>query len=208
MAFPKVLTALAVLLAACPSGGQYLRSGYRPPASVAVLPFDNLTTDLDAPAVVRYWFDRRLGELKGYRTAPLTDVDAALAGLGVTDGGQLRSVPAAELCAALGAEALVAGEILEFGAKTTGFLNVRQVAARFTMTGCRGGERLWSAEGTGASSTAAVSPKGALTAGLKALGDRLAEAALASPLRTETLDMVWNALEFLPRADEAPGVVK
>jgi hypothetical protein len=200
VAFPKVLTALAVLLAGCPSGGQYLRSGYRPPATLAVLPFDNLTTDLDAPVTVRYWFDRRLGELKGYRTAPLADVDAALQGLGVTDGGQLRSLPTAKVCEALGTEALVAGDVLEFGATTTGFLNVRQVVGRFTMTDCRTGEKLWGAEGRGASSTTAASPAAALKAGLKALGDRFAEKALNSPLKVETLDMVWNAVEYLPAA--------
>lgn len=208
MAFPKALTALAVLLAGCPSGGQYLRSGYRPPATLAVLPFDNLTTDLDGPAVARLWFAQRLEELKGYRTLPFDGVDAALDALGVTDGGQLRAVPTAKVCEAVGAEALVTGELLEFGVKTTGFLNVRHVSARFVMTDCRSGEVLWRSEGTGSSSTTAVTPSGALRSGLKSLSTRWAEKAVGSPLREQTLDMVWNAIEFLPRADAAPAMVK
>ncbi|TBR21083.1 hypothetical protein EPO15_11165 [bacterium] len=201
MAFPKVLTLAAVLLAGCPSGGgQYLRRGYRPPASLAVLPFDNRTTDLDGPVVARVWFDQRLGERKGYRTLPLEGVDSALRRLGITDGGQLRSRTAAELCAALGTEALVHGDLLEFGQTTTGFLNVRRVKAAFEMKACPSGETLWRAEGTGAESETAVSAAGALRAGLKALGTQLAEKALGSPLRTQTLDMVWNAIEFLPPA--------
>lgn len=201
MASPKALTALALLLLGCPSGGgQYLRTGYRPPASLAVLPFDNHTTDLDGPVVARFWLDQRLTELKGYKTLPLDEVDAALNRLGVTDGGQLRALPPGRACSALGTEAVVTGDLLEFGTKTTGFLNVRQVSARFEMTDCRTGERLWSAEGHGASSTAATSASGAMRAGLKSLASRFAEKAMGNPLREQTLDMVWNAVEFLPPA--------
>lgn len=208
MAYPKTLTALAVLLAGCPAGGQYLRPGYRPPATLAVLPFDNHTTDLDGPAIARLWFAQRLTELKGYRTLPFDGVDASLEGLGVTDGGQLRAVAPGKLCEAVGAEALVTGELLEFGVKTTGFLNVRQVAARFVMTECRTGEVLWRSEGTGSSSETSVTPSGALRSGLKSLSVRWAEKAVGSPLRQQTLDMVWNAIEFLPRANQPRALVK
>ena len=201
MALPKVLTLLALLLAGCPSGGgQFLRKGYRPPARLAVLPFDNQTTDIDAPIVTRVWFTQRMQALKGYDTLPLGDIDASLRGLGVTDGGQLRALPFKKVCDALGSEALVYGDVLEFGTKTTGFLNVRQVVARFEMLDCRTGEALWRAEGTGAKSTTALSASGALKAGLASLGTKFAEKAMGSPLREETLDMVWNAIEFLPAA--------
>lgn len=201
MAFPKVLTVLAALLAGCPAGGgPYIRRDYRPPASLAVLPFDNQTTDLDGPVVARVWFDRRLSELKGYPTQPLESIDAALQGLGITDGGQLRSRSLAELCQALKADALVYGDVLEFGTKTTGFLNVRQVHVAFVMKDCLTGTDLWRAEGIGAASDATLSPPAALRAGLKSLGSQLAEKALGSPLREQTLDMVWNAIEFLPPA--------
>lgn len=201
MAPPKALTALALLLVGCPSGGgHYLRKDYRPPATLAVLPLDNLTTDVDGPVVARFWLDQRLTELKGYKTLPLDEVDAALKRLGVTDGGQLRALAPGQACSALGTEAVVTGDLLEFGTKTTGFLNVKQVSARFEMTDCRTGERLWRAEGHGASSTAATSASGAMRAGLKSLASRFAEKAMGNPLREQTLDMVWNAVEFLPSA--------
>lgn len=202
MAHPQGrLIPLVALLAGCPAGGgQYLRAGYAPPASVAVLPLDNLTVDLDAPGVVRALFAERLAATKGYRVAPLEGTDAALAALGVTDGGQLRSLDWKAVCRAAGADAAVGGEVREFGVKTTGFLNVRQVVAFFEMKDCRDGSVLWSAEGTGASSTTALSAKDALKAGLGSLAGKLAEKAARSPLREQTLDMVWNAIQFLPEA--------
>ena len=186
--------------AGCAAGPrQYLKTGFTPPERVAVLPLNNHTTDLDGPQVARYWFDRRLSEKKNYRTLPLEEVDARLKELGITDGGQLESVTPRELGAALSAPAVIYGELLDFNYQTTGFLNVRKARARFKMVDCATGETLWENEGLGVNSSGALSASGALQAGLEQLGKQLAEKAFRSPLKTETMDMVWNAIQYLPR---------
>lgn len=190
-----------LLLAGCAAQGEYLKSGYVPPARVAVLPLNNITNDLDGPEIVRYWFGQRLSDKKGYTIVPPEEVARVLKDdFGVTDGGQLAAVTPKELGAKLGADALIYGELLEFTYQTTGFLNTRKVRAKFRMVSAADGQLLWEAEGVGANSTATLSSSQAFKAGLSALGGQLAEKAAGNPLRYETWDMVWNAIEFLPHA--------
>lgn len=193
------LALAALALAACAYGPRpYLKPGYSPPPSLAVLPLRNETLSLDGPDVVRYWLDQRLAEKKGYPTLPLERVDEALRSLGVTDGGQLGSVEPRDLGAALGVRALVYGDLLDFDYRTTGLLNVRKVRVRVRMVDAATGERLWEAEGTGAESSGGLGGGAALKAALTHVGTQWAEKAAQSPLRTETWDAVWNAIESLP----------
>lgn len=196
------LAAAGLLLAgvACAPGGKYMiRSGYTPPPLAAVLMFDNASNDLDAGDIVRYWFDQGLVNKKGYRTIPLADVDAVLERHGIKDGGQLPSLTPQVLGKELNVPALIYGEVLDFDYQTTGFVNVRKVRARFWMVDAATGERLWEVEGTGANSTAALSTEGALRAGVHALGSQLVDKATSCPLQPEVWDMVWDAIQFLPR---------
>ena len=203
MALPRqlsrLLPAIFVVLAACAAGPQqFIKSGYHPPSLVAVLPMDNHTNDLSGPDVVRYWFDQRLAEKKGYRTMPISAIDDRLKGLGILDGGQLPAVSCQKLGETLGVDALIYGDLLDFTYTTTGFLNIRKVRAHYRMIDARTGELLWESEGLGANSSGGLSGAAALQAGAKALGEQVAEKTLNSPLRTETWDMIWNAIEYLP----------
>ena len=203
MAFQKVAALVPLLLLAGCAAGQreYLKAGFLPPARVAVLPLNNLTTDLDGPEIVRYWFGQRLSDKKGYVIVPPAEVARVLKDdFGITDGGQLAAAAPAALGKKLGADALIYGELLDFGYQTAGFVNTRKVRARFRMVNAADGLLLWEAEGVGANSAAALSSSQAFKAGLSALGAQLAEKAAGNPLRYETWDMVWNAMEFLPPA--------
>ncbi|MFC1522892.1 GNA1162 family protein, partial [Elusimicrobiota bacterium] len=137
---------------------------------LAVLPLNNHTTDLDGPIAVRYWFDDRITSKKGYQTMSLVEIDKVLEEMGVTDGGQLGITTAQELGKKLRADAVIYGDLLDFSYKTTGFLNVRKVRARFKMVDCITGEKLWESEGLGANSKAALSGAEALKAGMSQLG--------------------------------------
>ncbi len=178
----------------------YLKSGFVPPRRVAVLPMDNHTNDLNGPDVVRYWFDQRLREKKGYQTVSLDEIDEKLKEIGINDGGQLAAVPLPKLAALFSADAVIYGDLLNFDYQTTGFLNIRKVKASFKMVESKTGDTLWQAEGLGANSEGGISSKAALQLGLKSLGIQLVEKAANSPLKTETWDMIWNAIEDLPPA--------
>jgi len=195
------LVAFAVLAPACSGTNQYLKSGYTPPRMVAVLPMDNHTNDLNGPDIVRYWFNQRLAEKKGYQTLPLELIDEQLKSMGVVDGGQLAALRSEKIGEKLEADALIYGDLLDFTYQTTGFLNIRKVRAHYRMIDAKTGELLWEGEGLGANSEGGISGAAALQAAGKALAAQLAEKSLNSPLRTETWDMIWNAIEYLPRAN-------
>ena len=196
----RLLIAVCALgSSSCLAGpGQYLKAGFTPPASVAVLPLSNYTTDLNAPDAVRFWFGYRLSEKKGYHTLPLEIVDAKLREAGISDGGQLKTLTPRQLGERLGADAVVFGDLLEFTYQTAGALPLRRVRARWRLVDCRTGEKLWEAEGVGENSGAAVSSPAAAPAGPRGLGVRIAEGAAASPLKAEIWDMIWNSIEDLP----------
>lgn len=195
----RLILGFALALAGCVIPSQTLKPGYVPPKIVAVLPMNNETTDLNGPVVVRYWFDERLQEKKGYTTVPLETVDAGLNDLGITMGSQLDATTPQKIGEKLGADAVIYGDLETFAYQTTGFINVKRVKAHFKMVDCKTGETLWEAEGNGANSTAG-GPSEALKLGLTQLGSQIAEKAADSPLRTETWDMIWNAIEYLPPA--------
>ncbi|MEK6543497.1 MAG: GNA1162 family protein [Elusimicrobiota bacterium] len=202
MAFPKILiiAAVAASLGACVSGSkQFLKKPFVAPSSIAVLPMNNHTNDLDGPVIVRHAFDERIASKKGYRTKDLVSIDAGLKALGITDGGQLPSVTPQRLGETLGVEALVYGELLDFGYKTTGFLNIRSVRAKFRMVDAKSGELLWEKEARSAKSTAALSAGDALKKGLAHIGSQVAGKIGRNPLREQVEDMAWDAIEFLPR---------
>ena len=184
----------------CVGDKYYLKKDFSPPAGVAILPINNHTTDMDGPSVVRYWLGSKLAEKKGYDVRSFDATDGFLKELGVTDGGQLAAVSVADVCRKLGVDALIYGDLLDFAYQTTGFINARKVRARFRMHDCKTGERIWEAEGVGASSKGALSGKEALKAGLSHLGTQFFDKASGSPLKYEAMDMAWDAIQFLPRA--------
>jgi hypothetical protein len=148
---------------------------------------------------VLYCFSERVAKKNHYRTVPLAQVDAVLERHGIKDGGQLPAINPADLGKELGVPALIYGEVLNFDYQTTGFLNVRKVKARFWMVEAATGKIMWDTTGSGANSSAAVSSQGALEAGIKSLGTQMGEKTFQSPLRTEVWDMIWDAIQYLPR---------
>lgn len=89
-----------------------------PAALVAVLPPANETNDVQAP---KHFASVLAGALiaKGYH--PVSPSTAALSGLGVTDGGQLRHVEPARLAAALGTDAFLFSSVEDSGLRFSGW---------------------------------------------------------------------------------------
>ncbi len=201
MIFKKTTAVIfgCLLLAGC-SAKKNVKQTYLSLSAVAVLPFNNYTTDMDGPAMARYWFDKRIHEKKGYNTLPLADVDSKLKEMGITDGGQLGSATPQKLGETLNADALIYGDLLEFAYQTTGFLNVRKVRAKFKMVDAKTGNVLWENEGKGSTSKTSFSSSDAIKSGIKALGGKVLESITKNPLKQETLEMVGNAVKTLPRS--------
>ena len=98
---------------------------------LAVLPFRNDTTDVDAPNFVRERLIPAL-ERRLYHVIPVEETDRILRDqLGITLGGQLEMASVAKLKEALQADGLLYGTIMDFGEVTTGLVNEKKVRGKF-----------------------------------------------------------------------------
>jgi hypothetical protein len=195
------LLLLAVLsLSGCPSGARpYIKSGFRVPGRVAVLPLNNMTNSLGGALYVRDKLTEYVRNVRGWEVADEAKVDAGLRTLAITDGGQLNASTPQKISGAVGAPVLLYTDLVDFGYTTLGFINTKKCRARIRVVDGASGELLYSAEGHGAESGTAVTGQGALEAGAGALGGQLADKAVGRPLANQVQDMLDELFEWLPR---------
>ena len=114
-----------------------------PLKQIAVLPLQNDTTDVDAPAFVRNKLIESL-QNKQYNVKPIETVDPLLRDrLGVTLGGQLKLASPKKLKEVLDVDGVIMGTLMDFSETTTGVYNVRKVRGQFRMVNCHTGETFW-----------------------------------------------------------------
>ena len=136
--------AFALLMLAGCAGRGLSPNRSNPVYKVAVLPFYNVTNDVDGPEMVRALFAARLDRWH-YGSLALEEVDLKLRdGLGITLGSQLELTTASRLGELLGVDALFYGYLLDFNHITTGVLNEKKVRAGFKFVDAKSGTVLWS----------------------------------------------------------------
>jgi len=101
----------------------------RRPSKLVVLPFDNETSDLTGPELVRGMVAGRVGGA-GYESPGLAAVDSTLKEMGITDGGQLGAVSTEALGRAFDTDGLLFGSLEEFTYQNIGVLRRRLVRLR------------------------------------------------------------------------------
>lgn len=170
----------------------------RLPSSVAVLPFDNEAVSLRAPILARQLVLEALGA-RGWRTADRAEVDAALAQLGVTDGGQLRAFKPRRVGEALGVPGLLYGTVEEFTYQNVGFVRRRAVRLSLRLVEAATGDLLWEASGEEVNSQFALRKGRAGRSFLEGVLEQAAETALGVPLMLESRAAVDEALSHLMR---------
>lgn len=193
--------AFAACLAACGPRALVYRSPdllSRLPQRVAVLPFDNETVDLRGPELLRELVAERLAA-RGHTIVPAEEVDAALRGIGVTDGGQLKAFAPAEVGRAVGAEGLFYGTLEDFVHQNLGFVRRRMVRLRVKLIEAGSGERLWEAVGRDEYSRVVLKPKKAGRAFVEGVAEEAAEGALGRPLLPESRRAVSKLFRPYPR---------
>ena len=139
--------AFLALAAACHSAPRQQRVQGPPPLPfqhlvIAALPFDNATTDMEAPLMFRQQLEQRLGN-RGYLVKGLAETDDALRGMGITLGGQIKGVDAKEFKSKLGADAVLSGTVHDATSIITGIYNRRSLDAELTLTDTRTGSVIW-----------------------------------------------------------------
>lgn len=198
---PALLALAAAAACACSGGGGYLVSPSLRSASetrVAVLPFDNQSTDMNAADIMRKLaaegFNRR-----GYLALPAAELDEKLSALGVSEGGQLPGVKPEEIAKALGADLLCYGDVEDFTFQNLGFVVRKSVGLKVKLVSGSTGETLYEGTGSGKDVKVFINKDEAKAAFVEQLAVKLVQNILKSPLKREAEIAADKALDRLPR---------
>jgi hypothetical protein len=196
----RVALALVFAAAAC-AGPKPKADGGLPElrGNVAILPFDGMTTSLRGPELLREYAQKRLARIGSWDPVPLGAVDEALAGIGISDGGQLKSVRSEAVGEALGVDRYVVGFVEEFSDQNVGFVRRRIVELKLELVDAKTGETLWSNSGRVEKTKAATSKDRAGQSFLEGVLENAAEKAYGKPLDRESRRAVARAMESFPK---------
>lgn len=204
--------AALALLAGCAKNyfiptADFLADNYeaRRPTTVAVLPIENETTDMDAPDLVRELMTTELAE-NGYDTLSTNVITNALRDEGITDAGQLSAISTEELGQILDADALLYGRITTFRHFITGIYNERAVDVRFRLVDIHFNQRLWENEVRVANKQLSTEVKDIKEALISNVVGRIVEKTIRKPLLPESKQMVTTQLATLPWGSMRKGV--
>jgi hypothetical protein len=177
----------------------YLKKDAAAPVKIAVLPMNNMTTDLKGHEMVRDLTQRLIG-MCGFEVVPDDQVDGVLKDqFGITDGGQLPSTTAQKLGPALAADGLLYGDLEEFNYINVGFFQNRIVEARYWLVDAATGEKIWEDEQKVTDPYIVTNVEDAKKAFAVGLGVKWAESALNVELLPESAVMVNRVFETFPK---------
>ncbi|OIO04527.1 MAG: hypothetical protein AUJ52_15080 [Elusimicrobia bacterium CG1_02_63_36] len=165
---------------------------------IAVLPFNSMSTSLRGPQLLRELTQQKLSGF-GWDPVPLEAADAALRGIGISDGGQLRSIASEKVAAALGVDRYVVGMVNDFSDQNLGFVRRRIVELELSVVDGKSGETLWKNTGRFEKSKAALSRKKAELSFLEGVLENAAEKAYGKPMDQESRQAVDRAMMSFPR---------
>ncbi len=193
----SILVFFGLFLFGCVVKPKYIIDNYSPPVTVAVLPFNNFTNDLDGPVYVRKILSRRLSE-KGYIVKPINETDEILRSIGITDGGQLSAFKPEKIGADLKVDGLFYGDLLEFNYITVGFYNKKSVALNLKLLDSKTGKILWEDEKKVSKTELAFSSEEALKKFKDRMIEKTIEKTLRVPLKQEVEKLIQKILLTLP----------
>ena len=105
-----------------------------PPITLAILPVNNFTNDVQGAQIFRDALYEKITENpKGYLILSLEETDKILNEAGITDGGQLSVAMPIELCELLKVDGLLYTDIKNLDLLTMPFYHLRRVDAQFKL---------------------------------------------------------------------------
>lgn len=114
----------------------------RPPPTVAVMPFDNLTSNEEMGILVRKSFYNHFSS-KNYKDMELTGVDRALASIQKTRAGTWREVPPETLGKYLHADFVIYGKVKDYQKLFLGIYSQLALSVEVEMVECSNGKGVW-----------------------------------------------------------------
>ncbi len=130
-------------------------------AVIAILPFDNQSTNIEASDKVRSAVYTELKE-RGYALVGLDTIDDTLKQLGISEGGQLKAVSAEKLRAGIQADLFCYGNVLDFNFKSIVALSQRKVALELRFVRSITGETFFEGSEEGVTASAGTDAAGNL----------------------------------------------
>lgn len=211
MSVSKLITAafllMVIFMVGC-AGSKYLKSDptFKEPIPIAVLPFENETTDLPAGELARLFFFLGMQE-KGYEVLDYSATDSILRDLGITQGGQLPSISPEELHAKLGVEGLLYGTLIDAEYSTKGITKKKKVTVSIKLL--RNGASVWEDQRS-ASEGGIGNILNPLATLAEQMVDKAFEKAFAQyhghPLETQVEQVVYELQKKMPgEREEASG---
>jgi TolB-like protein len=113
-----------------------------PPPTVAIMPFDNLTTDEEMGSLVRKGFYNHFSS-KNYRDIELSTVDRVLESIQKTQSGAWRDVPPESLGKYLHADFVIYGKVKDYEKIFLGIYSQLVLTVEVEMVECRNGKGVW-----------------------------------------------------------------
>lgn len=136
------LTLSLLLVLGCAAASKNLEKdpSFKEPIPIAILPFENHTTELAAGELARLYFVLGMQEM-GYEVLGYAETDSILRELGITQGGQLPTITSDELHAALGVEGLLYGTVIDAEYSIKAITKKKKVTIGIELL--RNGSRVW-----------------------------------------------------------------
>jgi hypothetical protein len=165
--------------------------------TIAILPFDNESNDLNAPDIMQQLVSMAL-QNSPYRISDIQAVNDKLASVGIVDGGQLPAVDPVKLGKDLGVQALLYGNVESFNYTNIGFYMQRKVNLELKLVDVATGNTLWENNGSHAARQVHLDKNEAGRAFAKGLAEQTVEKLFNSPLEEEAKLATIQALRKLP----------
>ena len=165
--------------------------------TVAVLPFDNESNDLNAPDIMQKYIYLAL-QHSPYKPLDIKTVNDKLASVGIDDGGQLAAVDPKKLGTDLGVQALLFGDVESFDYTNIGYFTSRKVTVSLKLVDVATGDTLWENSGTGANRQLTLDEQQAKRNFVGGLARQTIEKTAKAPLDDESRRAAASALSTLP----------
>jgi hypothetical protein len=135
---------VVLLVSACISIPKPQPDLTNPIRTVVILPFSNMSNNVDAPNSIRKVMSTQL-KAKFYKVESLDEVDRILADkLGITLGEQLAEVDFKDIKAAIPADGYIFGHITHYDQTTMGILNTNRVRTEMKLVQASSDNEFWS----------------------------------------------------------------
>lgn len=165
--------------------------------TVAVLPFDSESNDVNAPEIMQKLVYLALLNTP-YKVMDVSAVNDTLSKVGIVDGGQLAAVDPVKLGKDLGVQALIFGNVESFSYTNIGFYLQRKVTLELRMVDVATGQTLWENTGTSARRAVAFNAEDAQRNLVAGLADQLVDKLFRTPLEQEAREATVKTLAKLP----------